>query len=268
MMVIVEAASGTMAQWSPKSLSPPGTQCCLQNASCISLHASGLSFDRIEVRLVVGEWEDAAAAAPKTDQTGGGGAPAGPVCLCGPASSTSSSSSGACLTSECGRLFKAHPGAAADTKWLLSLGPLMAPAGSTLLLSAFYSAAVSKGGQGLWRSSSFPAASSSSSGQQQQQQQHHVVLSTEFEMNAARSVLPCMDEPGLKVRAHVWVGEWVCARQERGCWAAWHAPPSPCCRATAATCVAAAMLSRPVLPGRLRLLCRCWRLQAWRCCPT
>lgn len=79
---------------------------------------------------------------------------------------------------------------AGSDAWILSLGPLVAPAGSTLLLQVSYRAAFGTR-QGLWRSSPYP--STAAPGQQV------VTLSTELEMNAARTVLPCLDEPRYKV---------------------------------------------------------------------
>jgi hypothetical protein len=103
---------------------------------------------------------------------------------------------------------------AGSDAWLLSLGPLVAPAGATLLLATRYTAAVQQR-QGLWRSSPY-VSHRQAAGQQRQV----VLLSTEFEMNTARMVLPCMDLPGLKVRALNGV------MASRGCRGA----ESACCR--------------------------------------
>jgi hypothetical protein len=61
-----------------------------QDASCLSLHARNLSFSSIAVRLLGTDWKQ------QQQQ------PGPDVCLCGPAPT--------CLTTECGRLFKARPG--------------------------------------------------------------------------------------------------------------------------------------------------------------
>jgi hypothetical protein len=71
------------------------------------------------------------------------------------------------------------------------LGPYAAPAGSTLLLHINYTAAFGRNKQGLWRSAAYPAPGALG--------QEVVALVSEFEMNAARTVLPCLDEPQHKV---------------------------------------------------------------------
>jgi hypothetical protein len=92
----------------------------------------------------------------------------------------------------------------------VSLGPLVAPAGSTLLLSATYTAAFNAG-MGLWRSSSFTPRSGSSGGgggrgtgseaaATDGTSSEVVMLTTQFETTFARTVLPCMDLPAHKVR--------------------------------------------------------------------
>lgn len=75
--------------------------------------------------------------------------------------------------------------------WLISLGPLLAPAGSTLLLQLSYTAHFGTHKQGLWRSAPYPAPGAPGS--------EVVALASEFEMSAARTVLPCLDEPQYKV---------------------------------------------------------------------
>lgn len=86
---------------------------------------------------------------------------------------------------------------------MISLGPYVAPAGSTLVLQATYAAAFGAvGKQGLWRSAAYPSAASTSttaSAAGSLSVRPVVALSTEFEMNAARTVLPCLDQPGYKV---------------------------------------------------------------------
>lgn len=79
---------------------------------------------------------------------------------------------------------------AGSEAWIMSLGPLVAPAGSTLLLQVTYRAGFGAR-QGLWRSSPYPSAAAPG--------QQAVALSTELEMNAARTLLPCLDEPRYKV---------------------------------------------------------------------
>lgn len=76
--------------------------------------------------------------------------------------------------------------------WLISLGPLVAPAGSTLLLQLSYTAQFGAHKQGLWRSAPYPAQGAPPGSE-------IVALASEFETSAARAVLPCLDEPQYKV---------------------------------------------------------------------
>jgi hypothetical protein len=83
--------------------------------------------------------------------------------------------------------------------WLLSLGALTAPAGSTLLLTTHYTARFHHR-QGIWRSAPFaPSQATASLDTTQQQQQQVVLLNSAFETNGARLAMPCMDDPKFKV---------------------------------------------------------------------
>lgn len=150
------------------------------DTSCVSLHASGLEFTSISAMLLL----DGGA------RGGAGGAPPPlplpAACLCGTAAG--------CAVRDCGRLFAPDPDAAAvgaGGAWLLSLGPLVSPAGSTLLLVTQYVATLGPSRSGLWRTT-FETGGAA--------QPPAALLSSELEMASARTVLPCVDEPRYKVR--------------------------------------------------------------------
>lgn len=82
---------------------------------------------------------------------------------------------------------------AASDSWLMSLGSLTAPGGSTLLISTAYTAHFNSSGTGLWRSSTFNTSAADGTVQQQ------VLVSSQLETKGARRVFPCMDEPKYKV---------------------------------------------------------------------
>lgn len=83
------------------------------------------------------------------------------------------------------------PPFAGSEAWIMSLGPYLAPAGSTLQLSFTYTAHFGSWPVGLWRSAAFPSPA--------RQGQQAVALATQFETVFARTVLPCLDEPSYKV---------------------------------------------------------------------
>lgn len=89
-------------------------------------------------------------------------------------------------------------GAAAwSSNLLLSLGPLVAPAGSTLLLITLYTA-LFQPHTGVTRSAPFTPTHGEASGGEQQPA---VLISTALEPVGARRVFPCMDEPQYKASA-------------------------------------------------------------------
>lgn len=77
----------------------------------------------------------------------------------------------------------------------MSLGDLVAPAGSTLLLTTRYTAHFHQQ-TGMTRSAPVAAGS------------NQLLLTTQFQKTGARQLLPCLDEPRFKVR-----GSWrLCCR--------------------------------------------------------
>lgn len=68
---------------------------CLQDASCVSLHARNMSFSSITARLLGSNWVQQQQQQQQQRTATG-------VCLCGAAPE--------CLTDVCGRLFRARPG--------------------------------------------------------------------------------------------------------------------------------------------------------------
>eukprot|EP00878_Enallax_costatus_P015911 GHUV01016679.1.p1 GENE.GHUV01016679.1~~GHUV01016679.1.p1 ORF type:complete len:620 (+),score=228.40 GHUV01016679.1:769-2628(+) len=149
------------------------TLAVLQDTACVSLHVRNLSFTSIQVRLVTDGKDDR----HHHEQEA--------VCLCG--------TEAGCSVSDCGKLFRKHPAADVDS-WVMSLGDLTAPAGSSLLIETQHTAYFGDK-QGVWRSAPFTKSVPGAAAGTHVDRQQQVLVNTQFEPTGARMVFPCMDEP-------------------------------------------------------------------------